>query len=235
VFEVDRAAIEAAHASLARTRTTRDAGRARAAIAGLESAARAGTAVMEASIECALARVTTGEWAGALRGVWGEYRAQTGVAGAVAMREGGDAWSALRARVAGLPRRPKLLVGKPGLDGHSNGAEVIAVAARDAGFEVIYAGIRLEPAAIAQTGLQEAVDLIGLSILSGSHLELCGAVLAELRARGAGDIPVVVGGVVPARDHAALAALGIRRVFTPADYKLVDIVGQMVDLVRQVG
>jgi (2R)-ethylmalonyl-CoA mutase len=129
-----------------------------------------------------------------------------------------------------LPHRPKLLVGKPGLDGHSNGAEVIAVAARDAGFEVVYAGIRLEPAAIAATAVQEAVDLIGLSVLSGSHVELTSAVLAELRSAGAADIPVVIGGVVPARDHAALLQLGVKRVFTPSDYKLTEIVGALIDL-----
>jgi len=184
---------------------------------------------MEPSIECALARVTTGEWTEALRGVWGEYRAATGVSGA-RLAAAGDGWDALRARVAALPRRPKLLVGKPGLDGHSNGAEVIAVAARDAGFEVIYAGIRVEPAAIAQTAVQEDVDVVGLSVLSGSHLELTAAVIAELRARGAGDVPVVVGGVVPAQDHAELARAGVRRVFTPSDYKLADIVGALVDL-----
>jgi (2R)-ethylmalonyl-CoA mutase len=185
---------------------------------------------MEASIACALARVTTGEWAGALRGVWGEYRAHTGVAGAT-LGVRGDGWDGLRARVAALPRRPRLLVGKPGLDGHSNGAEVIAVAARDAGLEVVYAGIRLEPAAIAQAAVQEDVDLVGLSVLSGSHVELAGAVVRELAARGAGEVPVVVGGVVPARDHEALLGLGVRRVFTPKDYKLVEIVSALVDLV----
>ena len=136
----------------------------------------------------------------------------------------------MRARVAALPRRPKLLVGKPGLDGHSNGAEVIAVAARDAGFEVLYAGIRLEPAAIAAMAVQEDVDVIGLSVLSGSHLELTRTVLAELAQRGAGNLPVVVGGTVPRADHAELERLGIRKVFTPADYKLVEIVGALVDL-----
>ncbi|HEX4421680.1 MAG TPA: cobalamin-dependent protein [Kofleriaceae bacterium] len=141
----------------------------------------------------------------------------------------------LRARVAGLPRRPKLLVGKPGLDGHSNGAEIIAVAARDAGFEVIYAGIRLEPAAIAQTAVQEDVDLIGLSVLSGSHLELTAAVIAELAARGAAEIPVVIGGVVPAHDHAELLRIGVRRVFTPSDYKLTEIVSGLIDLLSPVG
>jgi (2R)-ethylmalonyl-CoA mutase len=185
---------------------------------------------MEPSIECALARVTTGEWAGALRTVWGEYRAATGIAGAQ-LAGASDAWDALRARVAALPRPPRLLVGKPGLDGHSNGAEVIAVAARDAGFEVIYAGIRLEPGAIAQTAVQEDVDIVGLSVLSGSHVELAAAVLSEMRARGAGDVPVVVGGTVPAADHEVLRNLGIRRVFTPSDFKLTDIVGALVDLV----
>ncbi|HEU0034849.1 MAG TPA: methylmalonyl-CoA mutase family protein [Kofleriaceae bacterium] len=229
VFRVDPAATEAALASLERTRARRDAARVEATLAALEAAARAGEPIMEASIACALARVTTGEWAGTLRRVWGEYRAQTGVAGAQ-LGGGGDTWESLRARVASLPRRPKLLVGKPGLDGHSNGAEVIAVAARDAGFEVIYAGIRLEPAAIAQTAVQEDVDVIGLSVLSGSHVELTRSVLDELRARGAHDVPVVVGGVVPAHDHAALRELGVRRVFTPSDYKLVDVVGALVDL-----
>ena len=107
---------------------------------------------------------------------------------------------------------------------------MIAVAARDAGFEVIYAGIRLEPAAIAQAAVQEDADVIGLSVLSGSHVELTRAVLDELRARGAGDVPVVVGGTIPARDHEALRALGVRRVFTPSDFRLVDIVGALVDL-----
>lgn len=229
VFRVDPDAAERALASVERTRRTRDGAAARAALAELEAAARAGRPVMEASIACALARVTTGEWAGALRGVWGEYRAQTGVGGAQ-LGGTGSGWDEVRARVAALPRRPKLLVGKPGLDGHSNGAEVIAVAARDAGFEVVYAGIRLEPAAIAQAAVQEDVDVIGLSVLSGSHLELTAAVLEELAARGAGDLPVVVGGVVPARDHDELRRLGVRRVFTPSDYKLVEIVGALVDL-----
>jgi (2R)-ethylmalonyl-CoA mutase len=234
VFRADPAAADEARASLERTRARRDPARVTQTLAALEAAARAGQPIMEASIACALARVTTGEWAGTLRGVWGEYRAHTGVAGATSVSGGGgEAWAAVRARVASLPRRPKLLVGKPGLDGHSNGAEVIAVAARDAGFEVIYAGIRLDPAAIAATAVQEDVDVIGLSVLSGSHLELTAAVIAELARRGAKDVPVVVGGVVPAGDHAELRRLGVRRVFTPSDYKLVDIVGALVDLCQR--
>jgi (2R)-ethylmalonyl-CoA mutase len=232
VFRADAGAATEAFASLERTRATRDPVRVRDALAALVAAAQRGAPIMEASIACALARVTTGEWGAALRGVFGDYRAETGVAGA-SIGGGGEsaAWDALRARVAKLPRRPKLLVGKPGLDGHSNGAEVIAVAARDAGFEVVYAGIRLEPAALAATAVQEAVDIVGLSLLSGSHLDLTAAVLAALRERGAGDIPVVIGGVIPAGDHAALHALGVRRVFTPSDYKLVDVVGALVDTV----
>jgi (2R)-ethylmalonyl-CoA mutase len=231
VFQIDPAAAAQAEAALAAVRARRDRARVASALEALGASARAGKPLMEASIECALARVTTGEWAAVLRGVWGEYRADPGVSGA--RLGGGDGWEALRARVAGLPRRPKLLVGKPGLDGHSNGAEVIAVAARDAGFEVIYAGIRVEPAAIAETAVQEDVDLVGLSLLSGSHVELSAAVIGELRARGAGDIPVVVGGVVPARDHAELARIGIRRVFTPSDYKLTEVVGALVELCEQ--
>ncbi len=229
VFRADPAAGEAARASLEATRARRDPDRAKAALATLVRTATAGEPIMEASIECALARVTTGEWAGALRGVWGEYRAATGVGGASIASSSGD-WDALRAKVAARARRPRLLVGKPGLDGHSNGAEVIAVAARDAGFEVIYAGIRVEPAALAQTAVHESVDVIGLSILSGSHVELATALIAELRARGGADIPVVLGGTVPAHDREALAAVGVRRVFTPADYKLTEIVAELLEL-----
>jgi (2R)-ethylmalonyl-CoA mutase len=228
VFRADPGAVEQALAAVAATRARRDPARAAVALAALEAGARAGQPIMEASIECALARVTTGEWTAVLRAVWGEYRAATGVAGAQV--GGGDGWDALRARVAALPRRPKLLVAKPGLDGHSNGAEVIAVAARDAGFEVIYAGIRLEPAAIARAAAQEDVDLVGLSVLSGSHLELTRAVIAELRAAGVGEVPVVIGGVVPAHDHAELAEIGVARVFTPSDYKLTEVVGALIDL-----
>ncbi len=229
VFRAPPTTDQAIH-SLEHTRANRDAERATAAIDRLIATARAGEPIMEVSIECALARVTTGEWAGALRGVWGEYRAATGIAGVQVAGSGGD-WDALRARVDALQRRPKLLVGKPGLDGHSNGAEVIAVAARDAGFEVVYAGIRLEPAAIARTAVQEDVDVIGLSVLSGSHLELSKAVIDELRVLGAGDVPVILGGTIPAADHDELRRIGVARVFTPADYKLVEIIGAIADLV----
>ena len=234
IFEADPDAARHALASLTAARANRDPARAAAALTNLLALAQAGKPIMEASIECALARCTTGEWAGTLRKVWGEYRADTGVGGAH-LGESTDDWKILRgkveAHVAKTGRRPRLLVGKPGLDGHSNGAEIIAVAARDAGFEVIYAGIRLEPAAIAAVAVQEAVDVIGLSVLSGSHVELAAAVLQELRARGGTEIAVVLGGTVPLRDHEALKQLGIRRVFTPSDFKLVDIVGELLSLV----
>ena len=237
VFRADPAAADEARRALDATRRERDAGRAAAALAELAAAAKAGGPLIPASIACARARVTTGEWSDALRAAWGEYRAATGVDGApIAIGSGkaDDGWDALRARVAALVaargRRPRVLVGKPGLDGHSNGAEMVAVAARDAGLEVIYAGIRSTPEAIAQTAVQEAVDLVGLSILSGSHIELAGAVTAALAARGAGDVPVVVGGIVPPADGDRLRALGVARVFTPADFRLVDVIGGIVDL-----
>lgn len=222
-------------AAVERTRATRDPARAREAVAALVAAARDGRPLMELSIEAALARVTTGEWAGALRGVFGDYRAATGLEGGVPVSRadtGTEAWDRVRTRVAALPRRPKLLVAKPGLDGHSNGAEAVALAARDAGFEVIYGGIRLAPAAIAQTAISEAVDIIGLSILSGSHLALIGELVGELVARGArsGDPAIVVGGTIPDRDHDAIAALGVARIFGPQDYRLIDIVEALVDL-----
>jgi (2R)-ethylmalonyl-CoA mutase len=188
VFKADPAAAEEALASLARTRATRDPARVAASLAALEAAAREDRSVMPASIECAKARVTTGEWADTLRRVFGEYRASTGVEGQ-AFAVAGDAWGALRARVdahvARTGARPRIVVGKPGLDGHSNGAEIIAVAAKNAGFEVIFTGIRSTPEAIVATALQEGVDLVGLSILSGSHVELAAAVVAGLRAGGA--------------------------------------------------
>lgn len=228
----DPNAAELALAALAATRAQRNGTRVQTALAELASRARAGESLMEASIECALARVTTGEWANTLRGVWGEYRPDSGLGAA---RIGGSerAWHALRGRmdayVAAHGRRPRLLVGKPGLDGHSSGAEMIAVAARDAGFEVIYAGIRLEPAAIASIAVQEDVDIIGLSVLSGSHLDLAGSVMDHLRTRGA-DVVVVIGGTIPSTDWPALKALGVRRIFGPSDFKLAEVMNALLEL-----
>ena len=201
-----------------------------AALKDLETAARGGDNVMPATIALALAGGTTGEWGKAMREVFGEYRAPTGVAAAVGhrgtlMHEVADRVKAM----AGGP--PRLLVAKPGLDGHSNGAEQIAVAARDAGMEVIYQGIRSTIPQIAASALEEDVDVIGLSILSGSHLELIPDVMAALAEAGV-DAPVVVGGIIPEEDRPRLAALGVAAVYTPKDFELARIMGELADLVE---
>jgi ethylmalonyl-CoA mutase len=228
---------EEALASLAQSRVRRDEHRVRAALDALAAAAAAGDNLVEPSIECALARVTTGEWADALRQVFGEYRAATGVDG-LAVQLDGARMAALRDRVERLcerrGRRPRIVIGKPGLDGHSNGAEVIAVSARDAGLDVVYAGIRLAPAEIVASAVEEGADLLGLSILSGSHMELVEEVMGLLEEAGAArDIPVIVGGIVPPADAEALLARGVRQVFTPADYQVADVVERMIDLVEE--
>jgi len=190
--------------------------------------------VMPPTLAAAKAGATTGEWAGVLREVFGEYRAPTGVDNAAAARDD-DALTGLRERVEEvsevLGRRIKILVGKPGLDGHSNGAEQIAVRARDAGMDVVYEGIRLTPARIAAAAVQEGVHVVGLSILSGSHAELIPSVLEELSDAGAGDVPVVVGGIIPPADERALLAAGVARVYTPKDFEVSKIMGDIVDLV----
>jgi (2R)-ethylmalonyl-CoA mutase len=206
---------------------------------GLAEAAKTDANLVEASMACARVGVTTGEWAGALRGVFGEYRAPTGVSAAAASGEAGVAIARVRDRVRRvseqLGERLRMLVGKPGLDGHSNGAEQVAVRARDVGFEVIYQGIRLTPGQIVAAAVQEDVHVVGLSVLSGSHLEMVPAVVDGLRAAGAGDVPVVVGGIIPPPDAEALLAKGVARVFTPKDFELTEIMGQIVDLIRARG
>ncbi|MGY4752249.1 methylmalonyl-CoA mutase family protein [Pannonibacter sp. Q-1] len=215
-------------------RSARDGAAAEAAIAGLKAAAREGRNIMEPSIAAAKAGVTTGEWGAALREVFGEYRAPTGV-GRAARDDAGDV-AAVRESVEAvsrkLGRRLKFLVGKPGLDGHSNGAEQIAVRARDCGMEVVYEGIRLTPAQIVNAALEESVHVIGLSILSGSHLALVRDVLERLRAAGIADIPVVVGGIIPDEDARTLKAMGVAAVYTPKDFQLTGI---MADVVRIAG
>jgi (2R)-ethylmalonyl-CoA mutase len=236
VFKLDPAAASDALASLEATRARRDPARVAAALAALEAAARSGENMMEPSIECALARCTTGEWAHTLRRVFGEYRAVTGVDGATLDLDA-TRTAALRGRIEAFAaksgRRPRLVVGKPGLDGHSNGAEVIAVAARHAGFDVVYSGIRLTPEEIAQSAVEEDADLVGVSILSGSHVELARQLIEGLRTAGAGDVPVVVGGIIPKGDHAALQALGVARVFTPSDYQLIDVMDRIMDVIEE--
>jgi len=220
-------------ARLAAWRQARSAKAVISALRALERAAREGANIMEPSIACAKAGVTTGEWGSTLRKVFGEYRAPTGV-GRVTRAEVG-ALEAVRARVealsARLGRRVKILVGKPGLDGHSNGAEQIAVRARDCGMEVVYEGIRLTPAQIVRAAVDESVHAIGLSVLSGSHLALVGEVMARLAREGGGDIPVVVGGIIPPEDVARLKALGVAAVYTPKDFKLNEIMDDIVALV----
>ncbi len=241
---VDPAVEAAAIASLQRWRSERDASaEGRAAWAGALDRLKADAAtrvnLMTATLECARAGVTTGEWAGALREVFGEYRAPTGVSGAVGVAEPSAELLAVRAAVtrtgeelAGVGGRLRLLVGKPGLDGHSNGAEQVAVRARDAGFEVVYQGIRLTPSQIVAAAVAEDVHCVGLSVLSGSHMELVPAVLRGLREAGLDDVPLVVGGIIPEADGKALVAQGVAAVFTPKDYGLTEIMGKIVDQIR---
>jgi len=228
-------AIEAEQvARLQAWRAQRDAAAVAAALADLERAARDGRNIMDPSIACAKAGVTTGEWGAALRAVFGEYRAPTGIAGGVAASADASL-GALREEVervsARLGRRLKLLVGKPGLDGHSNGAEQIAVRARDCGMEVVYEGIRLTPAQIVRAAVEESVHVIGLSILSGSHVPLVGEVMERLRSEGLEEVPVVVGGIIPPHDAAALRRAGVAAVYTPKDFQLNAIMRDIVQLV----
>jgi len=229
---VEKHAVEA----LQRWRASRDSAAAEASLVALRDAAKTDENLMDASLACARAGVTTGEWAAALREAFGEYRAPTGVSAAAAVGEAGSAIAAVRERVQEtgkqLGERLRVLVGKPGLDGHSNGAEQIAVRARDVGFEVIYQGIRLTPAQIVAAAVQEDVHIVGLSVLSGSHLEVVPAVVEGLRAAGAGDVPVIVGGIIPPDDAAALAERGVARVFTPKDYELTQIMDEIVTVIR---
>ena len=236
------AGVEAAAAEAVRAwRTSRDAdpgkqARAAAALARLRVDAAGSGSLMPATLECARAEVTTGEWAAALREVFGEFRAPTGVSGSVGVTEPGDDLLAVRDAVhdleAELGEKLRLLVGKPGLDGHSNGAEQIAVRARDAGFEVIYQGIRLTPAQLVAAAVAEDVHLVGVSILSGSHMELVPEILRGLTEAGAGDIPVVVGGIIPEGDAARLRELGVAAVFTPKDFGLNEIMARFVEIIR---
>jgi ethylmalonyl-CoA mutase len=230
--DTERSAVEA----VARWRSARDQAIVERALEELaRTAADPDANLMPATLAAAQAGVTTGEWAAELRDVFGEYRAPTGVREAAAAPSD-DSLTALRDRVErvseGLGRRVKILVGKPGLDGHSNGAEQIAVRARDAGMDVVYEGIRLTPARIARTAVDEGVHVVGLSILSGSHAELIPTVLRELEEARA-NVPVVVGGIIPTADQAALLEAGVARVYTPQDFDVSRIIGDIVDLVAE--
>ncbi len=214
-------------------RADRDDAAVKAALAALREAARSGTNVMEPSIAAAKAGVTTGEWAEEMRKVYGTYRGPTGVSGSVSNKTEG--LEGLRAAVDAvsdkLGRRLKFLVGKPGLDGHSNGAEQIAFRARDCGIDISYEGIRLTPEEIVTAAIEDKAHVIGLSILSGSHIPLVQDVMTRLREAGLNDVPVVVGGIIPDDDAAKLKAMGVAKIYTPKNFELNVIMGDIVTLV----
>ncbi len=233
ILVVDPALEAGQVAALEAWRAGRDAGAVAAALEALKAAARAGENIMPPSVAAAKAGVTTGEWGAAMREVFGEYRAPTGVGKAAAT--GSESLAELRGMVeeasARLGRRIKFVVGKPGLDGHSNGAEQIAVRARDCGMEVVYEGIRLTPAQIVNAALEEGAHVVGLSILSGSHLPLIRDVMERMRRAGLDDVPVVAGGIIPEADAAELRACGVARIYTPKDFELNRIMKDIVELV----
>ena len=230
--EAERSAV----AGLEKWRSERDEAGARRALEKLAEDAKTRANLMEVTLVAARAGVTTGEWAGVLREVFGEFRAPTGISGAVGVAEAGSELTAVREEVRRtgeeLGGRLRLLIGKPGLDGHSNGAEQVAVRARDAGFEVVYQGIRLTPEQIVAAAVAEDVHCVGLSILSGSHMELVPAVLDGMREQGVGDVPVIVGGIIPSRDVVRLKELGVAAVFTPRDFGLTEIMGGIINAIR---
>ncbi|WP_431964401.1 protein meaA [Actinacidiphila sp. bgisy160] len=227
-------------AALHEWRDNRDEVRAQRSLEALKAAAAGTGNLMEATLECARAGVTTGEWSWALRDVFGEFRAPTGVSSApvAVTAEPGTPLAAVRRKVALTAEelgagKLRLLVGKPGLDGHSNGAEQIAVRARDAGFEVVYQGIRLTPEQIVSAAVAEDVHCVGLSVLSGSHAELVPDVLNRLRRAGVDDVPVIAGGIIPPADAAKLVESGVAAVFTPKDFGITEIIGRIVDEIRR--
>ena len=238
ILTVDPKVEREAIARLAAWKKQRDPARVKDALDALKRAAQDGTNVMPASIAAARAGVTTGEWGSALRAVFGEYRAPTGIGAAGPADAAGarEDITAIRAAVHALGkelgRAAKILVGKPGLDGHSNGAEQIALKARDVGFEVVYEGIRVTPAQLVASAIEEGVHLVGLSILSGSHLELVPAIVRGLREAGAKDLPVVVGGIIPDADAKRLVDAGVARVYTPKDFELNAIMRDLVSVIR---
>jgi (2R)-ethylmalonyl-CoA mutase len=236
IMTVDPAVEEAARDAVVQWRAARDASAVQAATAALRDAAKTEANLMPASLDCARAGVTVGEWADVLREVFGEYRPPTGVAAASSGGHEsslGDVHARVRSLGRSLGRPAKFLVGKPGLDGHSNGAEQIAVRARDAGFEVVYSGIRLTPAQIVNAAVEEDVDVVGLSVLSGSHLSVVPDVIDGLRAAGLDDVPVVVGGIIPDADAATLRERGVARIFTPKDFEITAVLGDIVDAIEE--
>ncbi|PJZ76462.1 protein meaA [Leptospira neocaledonica] len=235
IFKVDPKSAEQTLKVLSDVKARRDAKKVAETLARLEEDAKNGKNLMFASVECAKALVTTGEWADTLRKIFGEYRPSTGVEGQKLNLES-DKVSNVRSKVEKFQKatgaRPKIVVGKPGLDGHSNGAEMIAVSAKHAGFDVIYSGIRLTPEEIVQSAVEENANVIGVSILSGSHVELAEQIFAELKHYKA-DIPVVFGGIIPQPDFEKLHSIGVKAIFTPKDYDLMDVMDRIIDIVSE--
>jgi (2R)-ethylmalonyl-CoA mutase len=236
IFKVDPAAAELAYKSVLDVKSKRDNSRAEKALLELTKAAKEGMNMMPASIECARAGVTTGEWADTLRKVFGEYQPATGVEGQTLKIEN-EKVNIIRNKVEKFIQmsghRPRIVVGKPGLDGHSNGAEMIAISAKHAGFDVIYSGIRLTAEEIVQSAVEENADIIGISILSGSHKEIAGQIKDELAHYKAESIPVVFGGIIPESDFDSLKTLGVEEIFTPKDFDLMSIMDKIIDLISR--
>ena len=233
IMVVDPAVEQEQVARLTEWRAERDQDAVDAALADLRAAAKEGRNVMEPSIAAAKAGVTTGEWAAEMRKAYGEYRGPTGVSASVSNKTEGldDIRDAVNAVSDRLGRRLKFLVGKPGLDGHSNGAEQIAFRARDCGMDISYEGIRLTPEEIVKGALEEEAHVVGLSILSGSHIPLVEDLMERMRAAGLGHVPVIVGGIIPDDDAQRLRAMGVARVYTPKDFELNTIMTDIVTLV----
>ncbi|TGK83084.1 protein meaA [Leptospira noumeaensis] len=235
IFKVDPKSAEQTLNVLGEAKSRRNADLAKKSLEELKQAAKDGKNLMPYSIACAKALVTTGEWADALREVYGEYNPPTGVDGQKLFLSD-DKVSTVRGKVEAFTKanghRPKIVVGKPGLDGHSNGAEMIAVSAKHSGFDVIYSGIRLSPEEIVQSAVEENANVIGLSILSGSHKEIVKQLFDELTHYKA-KIPVVIGGIIPESDFEELKKMGIREIFTPKDYDLMSIMEKIIDIVSE--
>ena len=237
IFQIDPKSADETLQSLANTKAQRDNDEVSRCLTRLKDEAKSGANLMAASIACAKARVTTGEWSQTLRDVFGEYRPPTGVEGQ-GMSIENETLKEVRSKVEKFiethGHRPRIVVGKPGLDGHSNGAEMISVAARHAGFDVIYFGIRLSAIDIVQSAIEEDVDVIGISLLSGSHNEIIDQLFGELENEGAKDqIPVILGGIIPQPDMAELKAKGIKEIFTPKDFDLMVVMNRIMDIVNE--
>jgi (2R)-ethylmalonyl-CoA mutase len=237
IMKVDSQAEQDQIQALQAFRASRNQADVERTLAALREAATGNTNIMPASIDCARAGVTTGEWSQVLRDVFGEYRAPTGIDISGSNQGQSAAAIAIRERVqetgTQMGRPLRLLIGKPGLDGHSNGAEQIAVKGRDVGFEIVYEGIRLTPKQIARAAQEEGVHLIGLSVLSGSHLELAADIATELAELGLADIPVIVGGIIPEDDAAQLKQRGIAAIYTPKNVDMNAIMADMLNIIRQ--